>query len=38
MKVNDIDLITTFIRFRGERYQPGRDLILAFTANPVARD
>src|SRR5579872_3735220 len=33
MKVNDAILITTFIRFRQERYRPDRDLILALTAD-----
>jgi acetylornithine deacetylase/succinyl-diaminopimelate desuccinylase-like protein len=33
MKVNDAILITTFIRFRREGYRPGRDLILALTAD-----
>ncbi len=33
MKVSDAALVTTFIRFRGEGYRPGRDLILALTAD-----
>jgi acetylornithine deacetylase/succinyl-diaminopimelate desuccinylase-like protein len=33
MKVNDAILVTTFIRFRREGYRPGRDLILALTAD-----
>ena len=33
MKVNDAILITTFIRFRQEGFHPGRDLILALTAD-----
>jgi acetylornithine deacetylase/succinyl-diaminopimelate desuccinylase-like protein len=33
MKVNDAILITTFIRFRQEGFQPDRDIILALTAD-----
>jgi len=33
MKANDAILVTTFIRFRREGYRPGRDLILALTAD-----
>ncbi len=33
MKVNDAILVTTFIRFRREGYRPGRDLVLALTAD-----
>ena len=33
MKVNDAILVTTFIRFKREGYQPDRDLILALTAD-----
>ena len=33
MKVNDAILVTTFIRFKREGYRPGRDLILALTAD-----
>ena len=33
MKVDDAILITTFIRFRQEKYRPDRDLILALTAD-----
>lgn len=33
MKVNDAILMTTLIRFRQERYQPNRDIIVALTAD-----
>src|ERR1700693_4586329 len=33
MKVNDAVLVTTFIRFKREAYQPNRDIILALTAD-----
>jgi acetylornithine deacetylase/succinyl-diaminopimelate desuccinylase-like protein len=33
MKVNDAILVTTFIRFKREGYQPDRDVILALTAD-----
>src|ERR1700680_3148149 len=33
MKVNDAVLVTTLIRFRREGYRPGRDLIVALTAD-----
>jgi len=33
MKLNDAALVTAFIRFRREGYQPDRDLILALTAD-----
>jgi acetylornithine deacetylase/succinyl-diaminopimelate desuccinylase-like protein len=33
MKVNDAVLVTTFIRFKREGYQPDRDIILALTAD-----
>ncbi len=33
MKVDDAILVTTFIRFRREGFRPGRDLILALTAD-----
>src|ERR1700689_2726603 len=33
MKVNDAILVTTFIRFKREGYQPNRDIILALTAD-----
>jgi acetylornithine deacetylase/succinyl-diaminopimelate desuccinylase-like protein len=33
MKVNDAVLVTTFIRFKKEGYQPNRDIILALTAD-----
>jgi acetylornithine deacetylase/succinyl-diaminopimelate desuccinylase-like protein len=33
MKVNDAILVTTFIRFRREGFQPNRDIILALTAD-----
>jgi acetylornithine deacetylase/succinyl-diaminopimelate desuccinylase-like protein len=33
MKVNDAILVTTFIRFKREGYQPDRDIILALTAD-----
>ncbi|HJT88599.1 MAG TPA: M20/M25/M40 family metallo-hydrolase, partial [Bryobacteraceae bacterium] len=33
MKVTDAMLVTTFLRFRREGYQPSRDLILALTAD-----
>jgi len=33
MKVNDAALVTTFLRFRKEGFRPGRDLILALTAD-----
>jgi acetylornithine deacetylase/succinyl-diaminopimelate desuccinylase-like protein len=33
MKVDDAILITTFIRLHQEKYRPGRDLILALTAD-----
>jgi acetylornithine deacetylase/succinyl-diaminopimelate desuccinylase-like protein len=33
MKVSDAILITTFIRFKREGYQPDRDIILALTAD-----
>ena len=33
MKVSDAILVTTFIRFKREGYQPNRDIILALTAD-----
>jgi len=33
MKANDAVLVTTFLRLKGEGYQPDRDLILALTAD-----
>jgi acetylornithine deacetylase/succinyl-diaminopimelate desuccinylase-like protein len=33
MKVSDAIVVTTFIRFKQEKYQPDRDIILALTAD-----